>query len=59
MIGKGKRMKKRSLAILLTAALGISSLVGCGGSKEEAADTTAADTEAPAEEEAEETEAPA
>lgn len=54
-------MKKRSLAILLTAALGISSLVGCGGSKEEAADTTAAETEAPAEEEAEaeETEAPA
>ena len=48
-------MKKRSLAILLTAALGISSLVGCGGSKEEAADTTAAETEA----EAEETEAPA
>lgn len=61
MIGKGKRMKKRSLAILLTAALGISSLVGCGGTKEEAADTTAAETEAPAEEEAEaeETEAPA
>ena len=52
-------MKKRSLAILLTAALGISSLVGCGGTKEEAADTTAAETEAPAEEEAEETEAPA
>ena len=50
-------MKKRSLAILLTAALGISSLVGCGGSKEEAADTTAAEaeeTEAPAEETAEE-----
>lgn len=54
-------MKKRSLAILLTAALGISSLVGCGGAKEEAADTAAAETEAPAEEEAEaeETEAPA
>lgn len=51
LIGKGKRMKKRSLAILLTAALGISSLVGCGGAKEEAADTTAAETEAPAEEE--------
>lgn len=46
-------MKKRSLAILLTAALGISSLVGCGDSKEETADTTLAEeTEAPAEEKA-------
>ena len=56
-------MKKKIVALLLTAAMGMSLLAGCGGTEESAAGneaaTEAAAEEAPAEEAAAEEEAPA
>ncbi len=52
-------MKKRSLCVLLTAAMAMTALAGCGGSQSATATTAAAATEAAAEAEKTETEAEA